>query len=73
VIEWHSNRLEQLDAELRDILASREQLGPAFPIMMECWYGAATRELTKLEFPPSEIAELRAAWLRAVAAESSHA
>jgi hypothetical protein len=69
VIEWHSNRLEQLAGELRDIIAGREELGPAFPLMMECWHGAATRELTKLEFPPWEITELRGAWLRAVASE----
>jgi hypothetical protein len=71
VIDRLSNRLEQLDAELRDILAGRKELGPAFPLMMEAWHGAATRELARLEFPPSEISELLGARLRALAPEFS--
>lgn len=64
---------EQLDAELAEIIAGRAELGPAFALMMDAWWGAATRELVRLEFQPTEISELLGVRIRAIAAELSRA
>jgi hypothetical protein len=63
------NRLEQLNAELADIIGGRDELGLAFPLMIDCWCGATRRELTRLEFDPREVEQLLDERLKGAALE----
>ena len=63
-------RLAALDAELLEAFADRASLGPAFGVIVEGWYVAMTRELTRLEFPAAEIDELLTARVRGLARDT---
>ena len=62
--------LAAVDAELRALVAQREQLGPeVMAIGLTCWCGAMERELTRAEFDPLEVEALLEGRLRGLALE----